>query len=95
MAIRTKTFIEPLSQQAHKLNCCVYPNGLGICGCNCHVKAQGGRTKQKPIARLVITGLNDDKFNIDRLKAWLRAQADFLEDKEPADFGKLFTARLM
>lgn len=32
-----RTFIHADSQIPHRLNCCVYPNGLGICGCRCHV----------------------------------------------------------
>ena len=33
-----KTYISEDAQIGHKLLCCQYPNGLGICGCRCHVK---------------------------------------------------------
>lgn len=33
----TKIFISEDAQIPHKRNCCVYPNGLGVCGCTCHI----------------------------------------------------------
>lgn len=57
------------------------------------------KTKSKKnighVAVLTIHGLDSEKFDIDRLKEWLHGQANFFEDKEPADFGNIFTARLM
>ena len=34
-----KHYISEEAQTGHKLLCCQFPNGLGICGCTCHVKS--------------------------------------------------------